>query len=91
MKEESLSPLAVDVIMKLLNPVPQERLRFHDLKQHELLKHLNLNDLLNEQPPFIPRPEHNMDKCYFETRNETNNIFMSGSIIRTQQQAASKH
>lgn len=82
--EEALSPLAVDVIMKLLNPVPRERLTLNDLKQHELFKSVNLSDLLNEQPPFVPRPEHNMDTCYFETRNEQQNIQMSGSIIKDQ-------
>ena len=82
--EESLSPIAVDAIMKLLHPDPKERLRLSDFKQHDLFKNVNLNELLNEQPPFIPKPEHNMDTCYFETRNTQQNIKMSDSIIREQ-------
>lgn len=83
-EEEALSPPAVDLILNLLSTDPKKRLRLHDLKQHELFKSINWNDLLNEQPPFIPRPEHSMDTCYFETRNEQQNIQMSGSIIREQ-------
>lgn len=80
--EEALSPLAVDIIMKLLNPVPNERLCLYDLKQHELFKNVNFHDLLNEQPPFVPRPEHCMDTCYFDSRNEQQNIHMSGSVMK---------
>ncbi len=79
--DEALSPLAVDVIVKLLNPVPRERLRLNDLKQHELLKGVNFNDLLSQEPPFVPKPEHSTDTCYFETRNEQQNIQMTASAM----------
>jgi hypothetical protein len=80
--EESLSPQAVNAIMKFLNPVPSERMRLRHMKHHELFRNVDWNNLLNERPPFIPRPDHNMDTCYFETRNEMQNIKMSDSLIR---------
>ena len=74
--EEALSPNAVNVIIGLLNPEPKQRMNLSQLKQHELFKNVNWNNLLNEQTPFIPKPDHNMDTCYFETRNEIQNIKM---------------
>ena len=75
--EESLSQEAVNAIMKLLNPVPSERMRMKQLKQHDLFKKVNWNNLLNEKAPFLPQPDHNMDTCYFDTRNEIQSIKMS--------------
>jgi len=75
--DESLSPEAVDVIMKLLNAVPSERIRMKQIKQHDLFKNVNWNNLLNEKAPFLPQPDHNMDTCYFDTRNEIQSIKMS--------------
>jgi len=64
--EESLSPEAIDVIMKLLNVVPNERIRMKQIKQHDLFKNVNWDNLLNEKVPFQPQPDHNMDTCYFK-------------------------
>jgi hypothetical protein len=80
--EEALSANAMDAIMYFLKPVPGERMRLAQMKQHELFKNVNWNNLLNEQPPFVPRPDHSTDTCYFETRNEIQNIKMSDSLIR---------
>lgn len=63
---ESLSQEAVEVIAKLLNPVPIKRLSIVQIKQHNLFKNINWNELQNEKAPFIPQPDHNMDTCYFE-------------------------
>jgi serine/threonine-protein kinase greatwall len=79
--EEALHENAVDAIMKFLRPAPSERMRLRQMKQHELFAQVNWGDLLNEQPPFVPRPDHNMDTCYFETRNEIQNRKMSDSLI----------
>ncbi len=67
--------------MQFIKPQPRERMRLKQMKQHELFKNVNWNNLLDEQPRFIPQPLHNMDTCYFETRNEMQNIKMSDSLI----------
>ena len=79
--DEALSEEAVDAIVKFLNPVPGERMRLRHMKQHDLFKHVDWNNLLYERPPFVPQPDHNMDTCYFETRNEIQNRKMSDSLI----------
>ena len=79
--DEALSEPAVDAIMKFLNPEPGQRMRLRQMQQHELFKSVNWNNLLNEKPLFVPKPDHNMDTCYFETRNEIQNIKMSNIKI----------
>ncbi len=66
--DESLSLEAVDVIMKLLNTVPSERIRTKQIKRHDLFENVNWNNLLNEKAPFLPQPGHNMDTFYFNNR-----------------------
>lgn len=79
--EEALSHEATDVIMRFLTQQPQERMRLKQMKQHDLFRLVDWNNLLNEKPPFIPKPDHNMDTCYFETRNEIQNRKLSDSLI----------
>jgi serine/threonine-protein kinase greatwall len=67
--DEALSPDAISCIEALLNPMPHNRLRLVDLKAHSLFQNVNWDNLLSEQPPFVPMPDHNTDTCYFETRN----------------------
>ena len=83
--EEALPPNAVDAVMKFLNPIPSERMRLEQMKEHEFFKDVNWDNLLNEQPPFIPQPDNMMDTFYFDTRNEIQNIKMSDSLVRRQQ------
>lgn len=82
--DEALSPNAMDAIMKFLNPVANERMRLGQMREHSFFKNVNWNNLLSEQPPFMPKPDHNMDTYYFETRNEIQNIKMSDSLVRKQ-------
>ena len=83
--DEALSEQAINAITSFLRPEPGERMRLAQMKQHEFFKHVNWNNLLSEQPPFVPRPDHSTDTCYFETRNEIQNIKMSDSLIRRHQ------
>ena len=81
--DDALSPNAQSVILALLNPLPSERMRLTQMKQHPLCASVNWNGLLDEEPPFVPRPDHSEDTCYFETRNEIQNIKMSNiSLIQ---------
>jgi hypothetical protein len=48
----------------------------------ELFAGVNWHSLLDETPPFVPRPDHSEDTCYFETRNEIQNIKMSDSLVQ---------
>ncbi len=78
----ALSENAQSVILALLNPEPAQRMRLAQMKQHTLFAGVNWHCLLDEQPPFVPRPDHGEDTCYFETRNEIQNIKMSDSLIQ---------
>lgn len=80
--EEALSINAVDAIMKFLNPQPNERMCLKHMKNHEFFNKTNWNNLLNEEPPFLPRPDHNLDTCYFDARNEFQNRKLSDNFLR---------
>jgi serine/threonine protein kinase len=67
--DEALSVNAVNCIESLLDTQSDKRLRLNDLKSHSLFNGTNWNNLINEQPPFVPMPDHSMDTFYFETRN----------------------
>jgi hypothetical protein len=79
---EALSANSVDAIMSLLRQEPGERMRLAHMQSHPLFAHVNWNNLLNEQPRFRPEPRHHMDTCYFETRNEMQNIQMSNIHVK---------
>ena len=80
--DEALSPQAMDAIMRLLSRQPADRMRLKQKKQHDLFKQVNWNNLLNETAPFLPQPDHNMDICYFDTRNEIQSIKMSMNNLK---------
>ncbi len=80
--DEALSPQAMDAIMRLLSRRPADRMRMKKIKQHDLFKQVNWNNLLNEKAPFLPQPDHNMDTCYFDTRNEIQSIKMSMNNLK---------
>jgi serine/threonine-protein kinase greatwall len=71
--EEALSPDAIDCIQALLDPVPHKRLTLSSLKAHGFFQNVNWDNLISEQAPFIPMPDHNTDTYYFETRNSMQN------------------
>ena len=79
--DEALSAPAVDAIKCLLRAKPGERMRLAQIQQHELFRDIKWDNLLSEQPPFLPRPDNSMDTCYFQARNEFQNIKMSDSLI----------
>lgn len=68
--DEALSGEAIDCIKCLLNPMSSKRFKLNDLKKHKLFETINWDNLINEQAPFIPQPDHNMDTFYFDTRND---------------------
>lgn len=78
---EALSESARSAILNLLNPVPGERMQLTHMRSHPLFASVNWSNLLNEQPPFVPKPDHSMDTFYFDKRNEMQNIKMSESLI----------
>lgn len=80
--EEALSTNAVDAIMRFLNPLSTERMRLGHMKEHEFFKGVNWENLMNEQPPFVPQPDNMMDTFYFDSRNEMQNIKLSDSLMR---------
>lgn len=56
---------------------PNERLSGSDLRSIELFSNIDWNNLLNEDPPFIPTPVSVDDTSYFMARNEQQNIQLS--------------
>ena len=82
--DEALSAQAVDAIVRFLNPVASERMRLEQMKDHEFFRGVNWNNLMNEQPPFVPQPDNMMDTFYFDSRNEMQNIKLSDSLMRKQ-------
>ena len=89
-EDEALSASAQDAIVRFLNPEPRERMRLHQMKNHAFFAGVNWNSLLNEPPPFVPLPDDETDTCYFETRNEMQNIKMTDSIMRRSLESAAK-
>jgi serine/threonine protein kinase len=65
-----LSKNAIQCIKSLLNPNPDERFNFDDLKSHKLFESVNWETIINEKAPFEPNPDSLLDTFYFEVQNE---------------------
>lgn len=61
MSEESVS--AIEAILTL---DPNSRPNGADVRKMPLFKHINWENLLNTEAPFIPQPDSSTDTCYFQ-------------------------
>ncbi|XP_042874592.1 serine/threonine-protein kinase greatwall-like isoform X2 [Penaeus japonicus] len=75
--EESLSPLAVEMIDKLLAYDPKVRADFEYLRSNPMYTGVNWSDLRNMEAPFVPQPDDAMDTTYFEARNNIQHLTVS--------------
>jgi serine/threonine-protein kinase RIM15 len=65
-----MSPEAKDLIMKLLNPNPKERLGIEGVKAHPFFKSIDWATIHEQKMPFVPRPQNIMDTSYFDSEWE---------------------
>lgn len=86
--EGSLSREAVDLISKLLEPDPTKRLGYNgaqEVKKHPFFRTVDWNNILAQQPPFVPQVSEDDDTTYFQPRDhifpvEDTNILDDGSL-----------
>ncbi|TYZ63247.1 hypothetical protein PybrP1_009438 [[Pythium] brassicae (nom. inval.)] len=69
--EKCLSPDAIDLISKLLEPDPALRLGWEGLRSHRFFDGIDWDTLLDSVPPFVPTLEDPNDTSYFNNRNLT--------------------
>ncbi|KAF9910233.1 hypothetical protein EC991_006961 [Linnemannia zychae] len=67
--EYGLSWEAHDLINKLLSREPTHRPSPAVLKAHPFFKGVDWDNIRNQEAPFIPSPNDNMDTSYFDARN----------------------
>ncbi|KAG0206964.1 hypothetical protein BGX28_001713 [Mortierella sp. GBA30] len=67
--EEGLSWEAHDLINKLLSRDPSHRPSPTQLKAHPFFHGVDWENIRNQEAPFIPAPNDNMDTSYFDARN----------------------
>lgn len=75
-----LSPLAKDLISKLLTLAPEERLGFYgaeEVKAHPFFADINWDTILTQKAPFIPKLEDPESTIYFQRKwNEVIMIYL---------------
>ncbi|KAJ3333589.1 hypothetical protein HDU76_006330 [Blyttiomyces sp. JEL0837] len=64
--DDSISEDAKDVVMKLLNPNPIERLKADTIKVHPFFKGVDWDHIRDHPAPFIPTPNDGTDTSYFD-------------------------
>src|SRR5690554_2363258 len=64
--EEGLSWEAHDLINKLLSRDPAHRPSPAQLKAHPFFRGVDWENIRNQEAPFIPCPNDNMDTSYFD-------------------------
>ncbi len=60
--------LCSDLARKLLNPDPQKRLDAKGVKAHEFFYGVDWDNVLAQDPPFVPAPRTEIDTQYFNAR-----------------------
>lgn len=77
------------LIQTMLNPNPERRPTLEEVKDDPFFEGIVWSNrpegLINLKPPFIPKPQHEEDTCYFEISQRNNLSRMS--IIEEMQQA----
>ncbi|KXS18866.1 serine/threonine protein kinase 15 [Gonapodya prolifera JEL478] len=66
---EEISPVAKDLISKLLERDPQIRITIKgtlQTKLHPFFSDINWTDIRNQEAPFVPNPSDSMDTSYFD-------------------------
>ncbi|CAH2050328.1 unnamed protein product, partial [Iphiclides podalirius] len=75
--DEALSPDAVSAIEALLTMEPAERPATKQVRVMPLFQHVDWENQLNTQPPFVPTPDDLHDTGYFQARNILQHLHVS--------------
>ncbi|XP_038207643.1 serine/threonine-protein kinase greatwall isoform X1 [Zerene cesonia] len=67
--DEALSPEAVSAIESLLTMEPSARPAAAEVRLMPLFRHVDWDNQLNAEPPFVPTPDDIHDTGYFQARN----------------------
>ncbi|KAJ2802623.1 hypothetical protein H4R20_003210 [Coemansia guatemalensis] len=66
-EEDYVSSEAAELISALLRPEPATRAHWKDIQVAKLFAGWDLNNIRQREPPFVPRPDDDIDTSYFET------------------------
>lgn len=77
--DESLSDGAMAAIRSLLDKDPKKRSGFAQIRNGdlELFRDVDWANLLEQDAPFMPQPDDEMDTGYFDARNNMLNLKVS--------------
>jgi len=80
--EEALSPNAVDCILSLLCLDPSKRADDVAIQTRiALTSDVLWNEILEQEPPFVPNPDSDTDTTYFNAKNNVQNVQVSSVDI----------
>ncbi|KAJ2612444.1 hypothetical protein H4S08_002689 [Coemansia sp. RSA 1365] len=66
-EEDYVSSEAAELISALLRPEPATRAHWKDILVAKLFAGWDLTNIRQREPPFVPRPDDDIDTSYFET------------------------
>ncbi|PIA16575.1 serine/threonine protein kinase 15, partial [Coemansia reversa NRRL 1564] len=66
-EEDYVSSEAAELISALLRPEPATRAHWKDILVAKLFVGWDLTNIRQREPPFVPRPDDDIDTSYFET------------------------
>ncbi|XP_041975441.1 serine/threonine-protein kinase greatwall isoform X2 [Aricia agestis] len=75
--DEALSPEAVSAIEALLTMEPEGRPTAPTVRAMPLFRHVDWDNQLNMEPPFVPAPDDVHDTGYFQARNILQHLHVS--------------
>ena len=66
--EEALSPSGVEAVLAFLTLDPAHRANGTSIRDYDLMKGMDWDHILDQEPPFIPQPDNASDTTYFDAR-----------------------
>lgn len=75
--EEALSPDAVEAVELLLEMDPNKRPAAKQMQEMSFFNGIEWKSVTEMEPPFVPSTDDPQDTCYFEARNEMQQIKLS--------------
>uniref|UniRef100_A0A336KC62 Serine/threonine-protein kinase greatwall n=1 Tax=Culicoides sonorensis TaxID=179676 RepID=A0A336KC62_CULSO len=75
--DEALSKEAVEAVESLLEMDPKKRPAAKEMKEMTFFNDIDWKNVTQMEPPFVPNPEDPQDTCYFEARNEMQQLKLS--------------
>jgi len=89
--EEDVSPIAKDLISKLLEINPDDRLGrkgISEVKSHPFFAVINWDTLLTQEPPFRPKLEDPESTLYFKPRKNSFPLLEEDTIIEDSEESS---